>query len=90
VSPATVDPPRPGVDSDSSWRAASLLQTLLLLRPLPAYNVRYSCAITIAYMHASGEGVDTPYGELVDLAKDVMTAKATVFDAAGKIRSWRI
>jgi hypothetical protein len=85
-----VDPPRLGVDSDASWRAAALLQTLLVLRPLPTYNVRYACAITIAYMHASGEGLDTPYGELVDLARDLMTAKATVFDAADKIRSWRI
>jgi prophage maintenance system killer protein len=85
-----VDPPRLGVDSDPSWRAAALLQTLLVLRPLPAYNVRYACAITIAYMQASGEGLDTPYGELVDLARDLMTAKASVFDAADKIRSWRI
>jgi hypothetical protein len=85
-----VDPPRLGIDSDASWRAAALLQTLLVLRPLPAYNVRYACAITIAYMHASGEGLDTPYGELVDLSRDLMTAKATVFDAAGAIRSWRL
>jgi prophage maintenance system killer protein len=85
-----VDPPRLGVDSDASWRAAALLQTLLVLRPLPTYNVRYACAITIAYMHVSGEGLDTPYGELIDLARDLMTAKATVFDAADQIRSWRI
>jgi hypothetical protein len=85
-----VDPPRLGIDSDASWRAAALLQTLLVLRPLPAYNVRYACAIAIAYMHATGEGVDTPYGELVDLARDLMTAKATVFDAADAIRSWRL
>lgn len=85
-----VDPPRLGIDSDPSWRAAALLQTLLVLRPLPAYNVRYACAVTIAYMHASGEGLDTPYGELADLARDLMTAKATVFDAADTIRAWRI
>src|SRR3954468_3937993 len=65
-----VDPPRLGVDSDAAWRAACLLRTLLVLRPLPAYNVRYACAITVAYMHASGEGLDTPYGELVNLSRD--------------------
>ena len=30
-----VDPPKLGVDSDPAWRAAALLHTLALLRPLP-------------------------------------------------------
>ena len=30
-----VDPPRLGVDSDPAWRAAALLHTLALLKPLP-------------------------------------------------------
>ncbi|MFD6415722.1 toxin Doc [Streptomyces sp. NPDC060194] len=85
-----VDPPRLGVDSDPAWRAAALLHTLLLLRPLPAYNVRFACAVTIAYMHASGEGLDAPYGELVELAKELRAEKADVFAAADSIRSWRI
>jgi len=85
-----VDPPRLGVDSDAAWRAAALFQTLLQLRPLPAYNVRFACAIVFSYMHASGEGVDAPYGDIVDLARDLMTAKANVFAAADTIRSWRI
>ncbi|MGW3463186.1 toxin Doc, partial [Streptomyces olivaceoviridis] len=33
-----VDPPRLGFDPDASWRAAALLHTLLLLRPLPSLN----------------------------------------------------
>ncbi|MER6526139.1 toxin Doc [Streptomyces sp. NPDC001508] len=85
-----VDPPRLGVDPDASWRAAALLQTLLLLRPLPSLNVRYACAVTIAYMHACGEGIDSPYGELVELCKILMSGKEDVFGAAEKIRSWRI
>ncbi|MGI5404879.1 toxin Doc [Streptomyces sp. CA-135486] len=85
-----VDPPRLGVDSDPAWRAAALLHTLVLLKPLPAYNVRFSCAVTIAYMHASGAGIDAPYGELVELTKQLIAGKATVFDAADTIRTWRI
>ncbi|MGW1047485.1 toxin Doc, partial [Streptomyces sp. NPDC002547] len=84
-----VEPPRLGVEPDASWRAAALLHTLLLLRPLPSLNVRYACAVTIAYMHASGEGFHSPYGDLVELCKDLMAGKADVFGAADMIRSWR-
>lgn len=85
-----VDPPRLGVDPDASWRAAALLHTLLLLRPLPSLNVRFACAVAIAYMHASDEGLDVPYGELVELCKDILAGKDSVFGAADRIRSWRI
>ncbi|MFE0631957.1 toxin Doc [Streptomyces sp. NPDC058864] len=85
-----VDPPRLGIDPDAGWRAAALLQTLLLLRPLPTLNVRYACAVVIAYMHASGEGLDSPYGELVELCKDLMVHKEDVFGAAARIRRWRV
>ncbi|MEW2289881.1 toxin Doc [Streptomyces sp. NPDC047841] len=85
-----VDPPRLGIDPDASWRAAALLHTLLLLRPLPSLNVRYACAVTIAYMHASGEGLDAPYGELVELCKDLIAGKEGVFGTADRIRSWRL
>ncbi|MET9045783.1 toxin Doc [Streptomyces sp. NPDC004362] len=84
-----VEPPRLGVEPDASWRAAALLHTLLLLRPLPSLNVRYACAVTIAYMYASGEGLHSPYGDLVELCKDLMAGKADVFGAADMIRSWR-
>ena len=39
-----VDPPRLGVDSDPAWRAAALLHTLALLKPLPSANARFACA----------------------------------------------
>jgi hypothetical protein len=85
-----VDPPRLGIDSDPAWRAAALLHTLVLLKPLPAHNIRFACAVAIAYMHASGEGLDSPYGEIVELTKELMEGKTDVFGAADKIRSWRI
>ncbi|WP_327411174.1 toxin Doc (plasmid) [Streptomyces sp. NBC_01281] len=85
-----VDPPRLGVDPDASWRAAALLHTLLLLKPLPSLNVRFACAVTIAYMHASGEALDAPYGELVELCKDLIAGKDTVFGASDRLRSWRV
>ncbi|RKN45031.1 toxin Doc [Streptomyces hoynatensis] len=85
-----VDPPRLGTDSDAAWRAAALLHTLALLRPLPAANVRFACATAVAYMHLSGEGIDPPYGALVDLARDVLGGHADIYAAADRIRSWRI
>jgi hypothetical protein len=85
-----VDPPRLGVDPDAAWRAAALLHTLTVLRPLPVSNARFGCAAAVAYMHMSGEGIDPPYGALVDLARDLLSGKADVFGAADRLRSWRI
>ncbi|MBB0245506.1 toxin Doc [Streptomyces alkaliphilus] len=85
-----VDPPRLGTNPDTAWRAAALLHTLTLLRPLPAANLRFACATAVAYMHASGEGIDPPYGALVDLVRDITAGQADVYDAADRLRSWRI
>jgi hypothetical protein len=85
-----VDPPRLGVDPDAAWRAAALLHTVALLRPLPASNARFASATAVAYMHASGEGIDPPYGALIDLVRDILSGRADVYDAANRIRSWRI
>lgn len=41
-------------------------------------------------MHASGEGIDVPYGELIDLAGELLSGKAGVFTAADRIRAWRL
>ncbi len=41
-------------------------------------------------MHTSGEGIDPPYGALIDLVRDILSGKSDVFDAASHIRSWRI
>lgn len=85
-----VDPPRLGTDPDPAWRAAALLHTLTLLRPLPAANARFACATAVAYMHISGEGIDPPYGELVDLARAVIDGRTDIYAAADHIRSWRL
>ncbi|MEV7982431.1 toxin Doc [Streptomyces sp. NPDC086519] len=85
-----VDPPRLGVDSDAAWRAAALLHTLLLLKPLPSANARFACATAVAYMCASDVGIDPPHGALVDLARDLTGGKADVYAAADRLRSWQL
>lgn len=75
---------------DASWRAAALLHTLVRLEPLPHRNSLYACQVAAAYMHACGEGVNPPYGALVDLVRDIQARKAGLFDAAERIRDWRI
>ncbi|MGW5650780.1 toxin Doc [Streptomyces humi] len=85
-----VDPPRLGVDSDPAWRAAALLHTLALLKPLPAANARFACATAVAYMSAGGTGIDPPQGALVDLARDLISGKADVYAAADRLRSWQL
>lgn len=82
--------PQLGAELDAAWRAAALLHTLTALRPLPVRNSLYACMVTVAYMHASGEGIDPPFGELVELTKDLVEAKTDVFGAADRIRNWRI
>jgi hypothetical protein len=83
--------PRPSTaDPDPPWRAAALLHTLVRLQPLPHRNSLFACQVTAAYMHASGEGIDPPYGAMVDLVRDIQAGKANVYQAADRIRSWRI
>lgn len=55
-----VDPPRLGVNSDAAWRAAALLHTLAVLRPLPSANARFACATAVAYMYVSGAASTRP------------------------------
>ncbi|MBV2357196.1 toxin Doc [Streptomyces sp. J2-1] len=85
-----VDPPRFGTGSDPAWRAAALLHTLAVLRPLPAANVRFACAVAVAYMSVSGAALDPPPGALVELARDLMSGRTDVHGAAGRLRGWRI
>ncbi|MFF0451430.1 toxin Doc [Streptomyces sp. NPDC004609] len=83
--------PRPAtVDPDTAWRAASLLHTLVRLQPLPHRNSLYACQVAVAYMHAAGEGIDPPYGALVTLVRDIQSAGTTVYQAADRLRDWRI
>ncbi|MDT0310257.1 toxin Doc [Streptomyces sp. DSM 44917] len=83
--------PRPATtDPDPAWRAAALLHTLVRLEPLPYRNSLFACQVTAAYMHLSGEGIDPPYGAMVDLVRDIQARKATVYTAADRIRTWRL
>lgn len=82
--------PRLGYVPDAAWRAAGLLETLALLRPLPARSAFFAAMVVVRYMGDSGEGVDAPYGALPDLVADVRAQRADVYDAADCIRSWRI
>jgi len=83
--------PRPDIPQpDASWRAASLLHSIVRLDPLPYRNSLYACQVAVAYMNASGEGIDPPYGALVELVRDIQARKVTVFQAADRIRTWRI
>ncbi|MFG2563554.1 toxin Doc [Streptomyces sp. NPDC048496] len=83
--------PRPTTaEPDAAWRAAALLHTLVRLQPLPYRNSLYACQVAAAYMHASGEGIDAPYGALVELVRDIQSGKANVYQAGDHIRSWRI
>ncbi|GAA1236152.1 toxin Doc [Streptomyces rhizosphaericus] len=90
VARQRVNTPRVGAVVDNAWRAAALLDTIVRLRPLPARNALYGAALVAAYMDAAGEGIDAPYGALIDLCRDLDTRRADAYDAADRIRSWRI
>ncbi|MFJ5829456.1 toxin Doc [Streptomyces sp. NPDC093089] len=83
--------PRPATaEPDPAWRAAALLHTLVRLQPLPHRNSLYACQVTAAYMQASGEGINPPYGAMVELVRDIQAGKADVYEAADRIRTWRV
>lgn len=85
-----VNTPRLGAVTDNAWRAAILMHTLVRLRPLPARNGLFGAAVAVAYMDAAGEGIDPPYGALIDLARDIDAGQADAYDTADRIRTWRI
>ncbi|MFE9968450.1 toxin Doc [Streptomyces sp. NPDC005525] len=85
-----VNTPKVGAVVDNAWRASVLMHSIIRLRPLPARNALFGAGIVVAYMNAAGEGVDAPYGALIDLARDLDAGRADAYDAADRIRSWRI
>lgn len=83
-----VNTPSLDVDSpDTHWRAAALLHSLVLLRPLPDYNEFFGYGIAIAYLEASGETVTTVYEPWRDLITDIRLFRADVHDVADRLRS---
>ncbi|GAA1992837.1 toxin Doc [Kitasatospora viridis] len=85
-----VNTPRLGYAADAAWRAAALFHEIVAVRPLLARNALYAGLTVVAYMAASGEAVEPPYGALSDLAKEIRTGRADVYACAEEIRRWRI
>ncbi|MFC5720892.1 toxin Doc [Streptomyces gamaensis] len=77
-------------EPDAAWRAAALLHTLVRLEPLPHRNSLYACQVAVAYLYQSGEGIDPPYGGLVELVREIQDRKADLHEAAVRLRAWRV
>ncbi|GGX51718.1 toxin Doc [Streptomyces noursei] len=76
-------------DPDAYWRAAALLDTIVLQRPLPDRNELYGYGIAVAYIEASGETVEASYEQWRDLINDIRALRLDVFDIADRLRSWQ-
>ena len=72
---------------DAFWRAAALLEQIVLLRPLPARNEFFAYGVAIAYIRASGETIDDSYTPWRDLITDIRALRLTVYDIADRLRS---
>jgi hypothetical protein len=72
---------------DAYWRAAALLEQLVLLRPLPARNEYFAYGVAVAYIRASGRTVDASYAPWRDLITDIRALRLTVYDIADRLRS---
>ncbi|WP_030850680.1 hypothetical protein [Streptomyces sp. NRRL F-4474] len=77
------DPP------DAYWRAAALLEQIVLLRPLPARNEYFGYGIAVAYVRASGQDVDTAFEPWRDLITDIRGLRLNVYDVADRLRAMR-
>ncbi|MEU1126734.1 toxin Doc [Streptomyces sp. NPDC005899] len=74
---------------DAFWRAAALLEQIVLLRPLPARSELFGYGVVTAYIEASGESVEATYESWHDLIADIRALRLTVYDVADRLRSWR-
>ncbi|MFI0977258.1 toxin Doc [Streptomyces sp. NPDC021093] len=83
-----VNTPQLAVGSpDAYWRAAALLEQIVLLRPLPARNEYFGYGVAVAYLRASGEELSTAYEPWRDLVRDIQALRVSVFDVADRLRS---
>ncbi|WP_351228588.1 toxin Doc [Streptomyces sp. NPDC002133] len=76
-------------DPDAYWRAAALLDTIVLQRPLPARNEAYGYAVAVAYIKACGETVVATQQQWMQLIDDIKALRLTSYDIADRLRSWR-
>ncbi|WP_351233834.1 toxin Doc [Streptomyces sp. NPDC002133] len=72
---------------DAFWRAAALLQQIVLVQPLPARNEAFGYAVATAYIRASGREILGAYDEWRDLISDVRALRLDVYDIADRLRS---
>lgn len=75
-------------DPDAYWRAAALLEAIVLLRPLPESNEYFAYGVAVAYIEASGRAVDASYEQWRELITDIRALRTTVYDIAARLRSW--
>ncbi|MFD7004097.1 toxin Doc [Streptomyces mirabilis] len=76
-------------DPDAYWRAAALLDTIVLQRPLPARNELYGYAVTVAYIEASAETISASQVQWIQLIEDIKALRLDTFDIADRLRSWQ-
>ncbi|MFF0430023.1 toxin Doc [Streptomyces sp. NPDC004520] len=74
-------------EPDPYWRAAALLDALVLLRPLPARNAFFAYGVAVAYIRASGATVDDAFEPWETLIRDVRGLRLSVYDIADRLRS---
>ncbi|WP_327411779.1 toxin Doc [Streptomyces sp. NBC_01233] len=85
-----VNTPSWGTDEpDAYWRAAALLEQIVLTRPLPARNEYFGYGVAVAYIKASGKDIDAAFEPWRDLITDIRALRLTVYDVADRLRSLR-
>ncbi|MEJ8646128.1 toxin Doc [Streptomyces sp. MS1.HAVA.3] len=85
-----VNTPSWGTDEpDAYWRAAALLEQIVLTRPLPARNEYFGYGVSVAYIKASGKDIDAAFEPWRDLITDIRALRLTVYDVADRLRSLR-
>ncbi|MFJ3906418.1 toxin Doc [Streptomyces sp. NPDC090025] len=82
-----VNTPALGSEPDAYWRAAALLEQLVLLRPLPARNELFAYGVAIAYLRASGRSVDVTVEPWHALITDIRALRLTVYSVADRLRA---
>ncbi|WP_331736019.1 toxin Doc [Streptomyces anulatus] len=74
---------------DAYWRAAALLEQIVLLRPLPVRSELFGYGVAAACIEASGGSVNADYEPWRDLIMDIQALRLTVYDVTDRLRSWR-
>ncbi|MEU6313093.1 toxin Doc [Streptomyces sp. NPDC047014] len=72
---------------DAFWRAAALLEQIVLVRPLPARNEYFAYGVTVAYLGASGAEIGTSFEPWRDLITDIRSLRLNVYDVAERLRA---